>query len=366
MNVNVISYAEIWSGNQHLDTIQLEDGAGITIDRNNVLRRTGSMVFSDPTGALAPTSAGSPLAPFGNELRPYYGVAFDDGELEPVLQGVYAIEEPDMDDTVVDNAFTLNVSDRGSSVSRAGFIDTVSIDPFTNIGDAIFAVLQSVPLPFDLVTNFFPTPYATGSTETVFGPADDPWQAVVTLAGGAACEIFPDANGIFTFLPVPNPQSVKPIWHYKEGPGNLGVRFKRSLTRANAPNYIICDGQGTGVPIPVRGVAFDNNPLSDTYIGGKYGRQQRYFTSPLWVTQAQAQAAANAKLLTRLGGVETVEVTAFPMPGHDVDDVIGVQRARIGIPQETFYVVDTVKVGFTRTGRSVLSTRAIAGFPAAA
>lgn len=363
MNVNVISYAEIWSGGDHLDTIQLEDGSGIVIDRGNTYRRTGSMVFSDPTGTLAPTSSGSPLAPFGNEIRPYYGVAYDDGELEPVLEGTYQIEEPDVDDSVADNAFALNVTDRMSAVSRAGFIDTFSIDPFTNIGDACFAMLQSLPLPFDLVTNFFPTDFTTGSTSTVFGPADDPAQALVTLAAGAACEIYPDPYGVFCFLPAPNPLTVDPIWDYVEGPGNLGVRFKRALTRGKAPNYIIRDGQGTGVAAPVRGVSFDNNPLSATYIGGKYGRQRDYATSPLWVTQAQAQAASDAALLTRLGSVETVEVTAFVMPGHDVDDVINVKRERIGIPGTLRYVLDTINMGFTKTGTNVLSTRAIAGFP---
>lgn len=366
MNANVISYIEIWSGTDHLDSIPLEDGSGIVIDRTNPFRRTGSFVISDPTGTLAPTSSGSPLAPFGNELHAYYGVAYDDGTLEPVLQGIYEIEEPDIADSIADNQFTINVSDRSSSVSRAGFIDTFSIDPGENVADAILGGLQSLPLGFELVTNFAPTPFVTPSTSTVFSPADDPWLSFCKLAAACGCELFVDANGVFYFLPVPDPQSQDPAWHYKEGPGNLGVAFKRTITRAKAPNYIIRDGQGTGVGTPVRGISIDNNPSSPTWIGGPYGRQLDYQTSPLYVVQAQAQVASDAALLLRLGSVETVEVTAFPMPAHDVDDVIGVERARIGLPAESFYVIDTVAMGFTQTAKSVLTTRAIASFPALA
>jgi hypothetical protein len=130
------------------------------------------------------------------------------------------------------------------------------------------------------------------------------------------------------------------------------------VSRANAPNYFIRDGQGTGIDAPFRAIAVDDNPASTTYINGPYGRVVDYSASSLYATQAQAQAAADADLLLALGSVEALTLNAIPKPDHDVDDVIEVTRVRSGLSNQ-LYVLDAITMGFGVTGLTQMTGRQV-------
>lgn len=113
----------------------------------------------------------------------------------------------------------------------------------------------------------------------------------------------------------------------------------------------------------MRGIAFDSNPYSPTYIGGSYGYQVNYSSSSLYADLPTAQAAAKADLLLALGTVESIEVQAVPKPDTDVDDVCTVTRARSGL-SAVKYVTDSFTLGFGTAGVLDWTGRAISGFPA--
>jgi enamine deaminase RidA (YjgF/YER057c/UK114 family) len=147
-------------------------------------------------------------------------------------------------------------------------------------------------------------------------------------------------------------------WTYAEGAANIADGLRRVVSRAKAPNYIIRTGVGSGLSSPVSAVAQDADPLSPTFVGGKYGVVPDPQSSPLITTQAQAQAAANAALRVALGTVEGVTVSAVAKPDHDVDDVIVVTRARSGL-NAAKYVIDSFLFSFGAAGGLAITARSV-------
>ncbi len=165
------------------------------------------------------------------------------------------------------------------------------------------------------------------------------------LANGGGLELFFNTSGDCVLQPIADPATAQVSWSYDEGAVDITTKLARNLTRATAANYVVRDGQGSGVSVPVRGLAQDSDPTSPTWTGGKYGIYVDYKSSNLYTTQAQAQAAANADLRLALGSVETLAISSIPKPDMDVDNVIEVTRTRVGMATSSFFVVDGFTLG---------------------
>jgi hypothetical protein len=362
----IATAGEVWAGTALLATLQIEAATSVTMDRNSIVRRTCSAVMTDPYAgtpqAIIPTTAASLLTPYGNELVLYRGITYPSGAQELIQLGVFGIDDVDIDDQANDLVITITGGDRGVACQHAGFKDIYTIAPGTNVATAIQALISSLTTGLTINYAFAPTTAVTPTTPIVYQPGDDPWSMACQLAASVGYELFFDPTGVCTFLPVPNPLAQAISWSFDEGVGNIAVHLKRTVSRTNAPNYIIRDGSGSGITVPVRGIAFDANPQSPTYIGGSYGEQINYASSTLYADQPTAQAAANSDLLLALGSIEAIEVECVPKPDMDVDDVIEVTRARSGLASE-LYVVDSYTLGFGTDGLLDFTARAIGSFP---
>jgi Domain of unknown function (DUF5047) len=357
----IAAKAEIWNGDTLVQPLAIEASSQLIIDRNAALRRTCSATLTDPTGTLVPTTPASALTVYGNELVMYRGITFPSGTQEFIQLGVFGMEDVTMRDNQGDLVITLNGKDRMRAIQRAGFSDVFVIPPATNVGVAIAALYNfcwSGPVP--LTFYFYPTAAVTQNAPTVYKPGDDPAKEAMALAAAAGLQTYFDVMGAGILRPIPDPRASvgNPAWSYNEGPGNLTTELLRTQSRAQAPNYIIRDAMGSGVGKPVRGLAVDNNPASATYYRGKYGQVVDYQGSSLFANQAQAQAAANAALLTSIGSIEQLTNSATPKPDHDVDDVIEVTRVRSGLAQ-AFYVLDMITMGFGTAGLSQMVGRQV-------
>jgi hypothetical protein len=355
---------ELWVGGAKLASFRVDSGS-INIERNNAARRTcqvsltnGELVGS--TATAIPTRATDLFAPFGNELILYYTKITNGVEVDTQC-GVFGLDDVDINDSADDLAMSLTADDRSTQYSQCGFADVYTIAASTNVGTAIQALLTALPVGFPQVFNFSSTTAVTQAAPTVFGPGDDPWGKCRELAQACGFALYMDPIGRTTFAAVPDPVSAAIAASFDEGNSNTAVTIKRSLSRRATPNYIIRDGQGTGITAPVRGLAIDTNPLSPTYVNGRYGRVVDYQSSSLYATQAQAQAAAAADLLLAQGRVERVDLTVVPNPALDVDSVVEVTRVRSGIVAGTKYVVDSISLNFDPGTLQGLSVRAIAG-----
>jgi hypothetical protein len=342
--------AQVWGGNVMLQTLAIDaNGSVVNTDRAAVIRRTGSVALTDPTGTLVPTTVHTLLNPTsGNEIVLYRGITYPNSDQELIQLGVFGIEDAVINDSAQDLVITLTLNDRSRVIQRAGFGDVYVIAPGTNVGTAIQALIAFQWNGAPLAYNFAPTTAVTQTTPLVYQPGDDPWQKCLDLAAGCGFQVYFDRTGNPTFKPVPDPKVQPTAWSYDEGVGNIATGLTRTISRAKAPNIIIRDGQGSGIAVPVRGLSIDNDPTSKTYWRGPYGPVRDFASSALYATQAQAQAASDAALLLAKGTIESLQVLAVPKPDSDVDDVIEVTRVRDGLANR--YVIDSLTLGFGPAG----------------
>jgi hypothetical protein len=152
----------------------------------------------------------------------------------------------------------------------------------------------------------------------------DSWQDIRDLATACGFEAFFDVAGTFTFRQVRDPRITPPVWTFDDGATCTVTQVDRELTDEQTLNYIVVKGESTSSQNPVSAVAFDNDPGSPTYVGGRFGAHGAVITIPSVVTQDQAQTAANAILYASIGSCETTTITTVPIPFLEVGDCVTV------------------------------------------
>ena len=404
--LQVAGYAEIWSpldpSGATSQTLLLGDilyvAGSVTIDRNNVVRRTATNVtlLLDNAGLLLPvanTTSGY-YSPYGNELRLFKGCIEPGPTTEYAELGHFLIQEVDvMNDG---NGVTLvgTINDYGEWFSRRKYSHPFSTNGTEVVGNVILDLLFLVTSASDSAFSFagaawpagFPgfgtTPCPYVPSVLTYNVGDDPWQSACNVAAAAGLELYFDYAGNLTLDYVPDPNSISPCVSYLEGTSTAPVTLTRAISNASVANVICVISQGSSVTAPVQVWWWDSNASSPTYfapgpIGGFLPSNPQY-TLPLGVgtypflvqtfdssligptfQAEQAQAVAIAIGLTSIGSLEAGTFTIRDQPAHDVDDVITFQRVIAGIPSSTNYVVDQVQVDLTPTTAEQLTTRLV-------
>jgi hypothetical protein len=167
----------------------------------------------------------------------------------------------------------------------------------------------------------------------VFGlnQGGDPWQDIMELAAAAGCEVFFDPSGVFVFRPIPDPRYGAPVWTFDEDADPTFTEADKELSDDPVRNYIVVKGEATSSQNPVSAYAFDADPLSPTYVGGKLGKRVSTVTIQSIVTQEQAQAAANGYLYNSLGLADQVTMTCVPMPALEPGDIVKVKIGDLAV-----------------------------------
>jgi hypothetical protein len=331
---------DVVRNNNVLATLEVLTGF-VRVDVNNDIWRRGTVRLTDPTGGLVPADAADLLAPYGNELKLYRGIAKEylsgatADELVPL--GVLRIADTTVYDSGDGLEIEINAYDRSRAVRRARFEDTYNILAGTNYAIAIQKLLTSrVP---NLVFNF-PSTTITAPSMT-WDPGDDPWNAANRLATDLGWVIYFDQNGICTAAAVTDPTVSTPVWRYIEGEDAVFNYVSRRYNDEEVVNYWIVTGESTENAVPVRGVAYDDVPTSPTYVGS-YGRVVATFTDKGIKTAAQAQSVAQAKLNLSRGASEELSLNTIVNPAHEPLDVVEVQRAKSRVNGR--YILDALTI----------------------
>jgi len=90
----VIAKAEVWNQDQKLATIEVDKG-NVKIDVKSAVRRSCqvNLMTARDSNNLVPDNDFDTLSPFGNELRLYRGIRFQNEEEEYVPLGVFVITD---------------------------------------------------------------------------------------------------------------------------------------------------------------------------------------------------------------------------------------------------------------------------------
>jgi len=172
----------------------------------------------------------------------------------------------------------------------------------------------------------------------------DSWQDIRDLSTACGSEAFFDVAGTFVFRQVRDPRITPPVWTFDDGATCTVTQIDRELSDEQTLNYITVKGESTSSQNPVAAVAFDNDPGSPTYVGGRFGIHGAVITIPSVTTQEQAQTAANAILFASIGSCQTTTIATVPMPFLECGDCVTVS---IGdVQADGRYVINQMSTGW--------------------
>lgn len=354
----------------------------VTIDRNSATRRSGEITIevlpTIPPSPLTPTNPSSLLAPFGNEIFVETGISaaganIPGNQTQWMSNGMFAIATSTIEDTGLDMTVTLQVYDRSWTIAQRALRNPYNF-PATGSGNfvaEIQALLNMVwneqagvpPLQYNIVPTSAIVPTAS------YDQGSNPWQAAMDMANAIGYELYFDTNGVVVGKPIPNPYQQQPSWVFTDdthvvGVGGTGstallgdaysnpIEVSVEMTRDGIFNDIVVQGTGTSnaavynsngletTSQPLLAEAADTNPQSPTYIGGAMGDVPNFVQSSL-VTAAGAQQMANNDLQVALSAAWKCTLTIAPNPALDVDQVVVINRPRVGLNYATM-VIDTI------------------------
>jgi hypothetical protein len=337
-------------------------GGSLDISRQEI-RRSGTLTFvEDGSGLIMPTGPGSLLAPYGNEVRVWYGIVFGPADIEYVPVATLRITKASARYPEV----TLACSDR-AWVVQAPLENPYQIAKGTDYDLAIRDLwLQANPAA---ILDAFPQVAATTPLITLDELAN-PWAQVQSMAQAAGYAAFHGPMGVGRLVAEQDQLDLAPVWAY-DGKPNAGTPYdpadwanlmlydaEHAWDTDGAYNVQVASGESTSNAAPVRGVAYDNDPTSPTYYKGKFGRRPNpeVFVSPLLTTTGQAQLAAKTRLQAQLGLAESLQMASLPHPALECGDAIKVTRPELGV--DTVHVADHFTLPLrAKDGAQQLDTR---------
>ena len=353
----VVTQVNIYSpaGSFVLGPIPVTDGS-VTIDRTQANRRTCNVTLALTNLSWAPTTYQHPLSPFsGNGMVISSGVAYGDGTTEVVPVGTFAIIEADLTDSGTDLQAVVQGADMSWIIGQRGFSTAFSV----GAGQDVSATIQQLVSYFvpNITYNIAST---TGSSTppTNFTQGSDPWSAALQIANGYGYELFFDVNNICTGYPTPVPNTLPVVWDFNEGANNSASVLARTLTRNGVYNDFVVVSSATTVSPPIQGEVTITDTTSPLYIFGPLGDVPFFTSNEVVTTTGQCIAAAASLANQQAGAYDLLTITSWPIPLFDIDDVVQVNRARLGL-SGALYVVDQIQHQFRHDGQTTLTCRAV-------
>lgn len=407
----------LYSSTPHATSAAIIDGS-VTFAKQADQRGQCAVTIISPDGTLIPTSNSSVLTPWGNEIRIFSGVQYSNGSTEYVPMGAYRINQVQVTEQQGAVQMAVNGFDRSRNVSR-NVVQVYWPDAITQtnlfgetptligINATWPAMIQYVLAQFYANAQFSGSvsqwnTYVNDSANCIvpagsppnFSEGTDMFDQMRQFAQAGGCDLFANRFGAFDFYQDPimtffsKSYTPVPVITWAEGSQATFQQIQRSLTDAGAYNRVVVYGSGSilGQIAPLSsliqyfggqvspGVFADDNDLSSpTYIGqvdtnpgnltygnvispSPYGVVPNIVTNNLLVSQAQVNDFAQLTLRKGIGAQEQVTVnSALTDPRLEVDDVIMLKRARIGV--DTYYLVDSLTIPLTQKSAMQLSIR---------
>lgn len=351
----VIAKAEVWASDRKLTDLDIKSGK-VSVSTTNAIRRTCEVVLHTESGYtdLVPDSGYDFLTPFGNQLRLYRGIQFEDETQEYIPLGVFVITDVQVTDAI--NGVTLNVKgeDKSIIVSRNKWTSAFQMLPGTLEASLTNLLQNRFP---DIEVNF---PVTNVSINQVILGADsniDPFKDAVSIAQLVGFDLFFDVLGVCTMKQFPTLDAAAVVATYEEGNGTTIDSLSRNISTKETYNGVIYTVEGSQVATPIRIEVWDEDTSSPTYRYGVFGSVPTFVTTNLISTSAEAIKAATLLLNTYIGQQEQISFTAMVDPSLDVNDVIYVKA--IGAKVDRTVIIDSMDIPLSYTDTLSVDTRVV-------
>lgn len=313
--------------------------ANVGIDEEDAARRSCTASVIDHNKTLTPKTAADLLHPLsGNMFRMFRGVKLPNGTSEYVAQGIFDIEDVDIQDPGEHVRLDFRGIDFSARVSANPFEVPYLVPPGTRydlaIQDLISSRVAGLSYNFDTVTYVTP--------QLIFDIDDDPWARAREMAKSIGHDLWFDIQGFCRLTPIPTVDNSTPVWTYEEGEFAQLLYVNKRFRKEGVHNAVYTRSTNTSLETPIVGfaeVTDTNSPYHKTKLGGV---RATTLSSEYIATQAQADQLAKARLAQVASTPVGMNIIATVNPAHEAGDVIRVKRARIG--EDSLYVMKSFNI----------------------
>lgn len=326
----------------------------VNVDVTAANRRSCTLALVDTDSLFAPLRADGPLA-LVNEISLYRGIVLPDRtELKPlgvfVIQAALSTSPGVITVTGIDRSKRFDVN-----MSKA-----LSFAAGTSFATVFTGLMGASGIYYN--TFYDPTVAVTTTPALVFNAGDNIWQQIQTAASSLGCWAYFDTAGVFTVVPVPDPDGLPIDWVYGAGTQATFDHTTRQLALEDgsqkAYSHAVVQTSVQGNVAPVRADAYDSNPASPTYYLGPFGDRPIFDSnvSSFITTLGQAQAAANALLTRNYGILERVTLQAMVNPALEGGDVLSITDPDTGTAGT--YITESLPIPlFAKGGLQTITCR---------
>jgi len=320
----------------------------VSLSSNSDIR--SSVEMTTDGNRMFPSSASALLTPYGNEIFVERGIDLFDGTVEIVSLGYHRIDSIEQS-RAPNGPIRITAYDRMIAIKDAELITPVVFYPGTTISQIFNALVLDV---YPLATIEFDDPamasMAIVSTQVV---ERNRYKFLYDLVTSFAKIMYWDHRGVLVIKSPP--ESGTPVWDVNAGQGGVLISMGRTINREGVYNAVVTLGESTNGTPPVRGEAYDLDPVSPTYYFGPYGKVPMFYTSSLITTVEQADAAARQLLEHTIGLPQVANFNAVPNPALEPMDTISINHVD-GID---YHVIETLSLPLTAQDSQDGTTRRI-------
>lgn len=304
---------EVWNGTN--TTLLMDDLAFISGDLRATLASQVTRVLTmNVAESLYPVEPDALLAPYGNHLRVYRGIAYD-GLPSPYVWECFRGRIQEVDDQG-DGSVTIQAADRAQDVLDFGF----QVPENSNVGTAVSTeterlILDALP---DATFGAFDVPFLAVPQETW---EDDRGSALDELATSVGGYWWALADGRFVLRRVPWTIAGDPVVTLTDQDGGTVLEALPSRSRARVYNSWSVTGERADSSAPVYALRQDLNAASPTFINGSFGRRtnRAYLNTPS--NQGAVDNVARVKLQSSVALTENWAYTCAPDAAVELGDV---------------------------------------------
>lgn len=268
------------AAHQHYVRVEVWNGAGTTLLNGDlpfidgdVQATLGSQVTRNLNLTVDerfyPANVTDLLAPYGNRLRVWRGVALDSDVTSYVWEVFHGRIQDAQDND--DGTVSVSASDRAQEVLDFGF----QVPENSNVGSTVAAEVQR--LIGDAVPDaVFGTFDATTLTVPMEAWEGDRGGALEELASSVGAYWWALADGTFVLRQVPWTTAGAPVITLTDQPGGTILTARPARSRSQVYNSWSVTGERADGSAPVYALRTDANPASPTYINGNFGRRTNF------------------------------------------------------------------------------------------
>lgn len=305
------------------------------------------------------TNTVADLVPYGTEVAVSRGIVFGNGAVQRAPLGIYRLTNVEQADAPAGSLRLTGTDRMGAFISPEGDLEQPrSFGSSSSYGTVMSTlVLEILPQAVIEWQNTIKRDTMLGRTVVA---EKDRYAFLNELVVGLGMIWYFDYRGVLIIKDVPNP--TVPVYTVNAGAGGVLTSVSRSRSRDGVFNIVVATGEAIDNLSPAYAVARDDSdPLSVTNVNGAFGRRVLFINNPQWLVDADAQVAANAKLLLVKGLPYVVDFTMVPNPALEPLDAVELVYP-LDITQNPhvkteFHILDQLVIGLSPEAGMGAATR---------